>query len=117
MTLSNYTPQTLTEELIKRIKDMDCRERIVIQFPFMAQITRVEIYCSETAPDNNSSGTAVFGQKLKGITTIQVFTDYSNKPKSKSSYSYKKELLNFIPNLTLKLFAASKEKDCMKKAI
>jgi hypothetical protein len=110
MNLIKYKPDELTSLLSERLKDFDCRERIVIKFPFSSTIKRVEIYCSEVEPDRNSAGTALFGQKLNGITSIQVFTDYSNKPANKSSYSYKKELLNYIPKLVGKMFAASIEK-------
>jgi hypothetical protein len=109
MTLTKYTPETLTAILTDRVNDIDCRERIVIKFPFGAQINRVEIYCGETLPDNGSPATAMFGSKLPGITSIQVFTDYSNKAESKSSYSYKKELLRYVSQLVNKMFAAAKE--------
>jgi len=104
MKLSNYNKETLTAELLNRLNDFSSRERIVISFPFAASISRVEIYCSETTPDNNSAGTALFGAKLNGIVSLQVFTDYTNKPQSKSSYSYKKELLNYIPSLVEKMY-------------
>ena len=108
MKLANYTAETLTKELMKRVNEIDCRERIVVKFPFTANINRIEIYCGETAPDNNISGTALFGNKLSGITSIQVFTDNSNKATNKSSYSYKKELINYIPSLVQKMYATIK---------
>ena len=104
MKLRNYNKESLTLELVKRLNDISQRERIVLNFPFGENINRIEIYCSETAPNDAAAGAAMCGEKFCGIVSLQVFTDYTNKPQSKSSYSYKKELLNYIPTLVEKVY-------------
>jgi hypothetical protein len=105
MNISNYNEQTLTEELIKRLKDIDSRERIVIKLPFGHSVNRVEIYCSETSTDKGGFD-GFFGKKFNYVVTLQQFNDYTNKAACKSSYSYETELLNYIPTLCKKLFAS-----------
>ena len=104
MKIANYNRETLTTELLKRLNDFSQRERIVLGFPFGGDVTRVEIYCSETSPNDSGSGMAMFGDKFRGIVSMQVFTDYTNKPQNKSSYSYKKELFAYIPTLVDKIY-------------
>jgi hypothetical protein len=97
MKIENYKedPQMLIDILLGRLIEIEQRERIVLKFPFGHLINRIEIYCGET--EAKTSG--YFGDPLPGITTIQVFTDYTNKAQNKSSYSYKNELLGYIPKL------------------
>lgn len=103
MKIANHTPQTLLDTLVERIKDIEQRERIVIKFPFAHQINRIEIYCSETEP-KDTAGTMFGGSKFNGILSLQVFTDYTNKPTEKSSYTYQREFFNYLPTLIEKLF-------------
>ena len=98
MQLTKYTPETLINTLIDRVGDIEQRERIVLKFPFGNAINRIEIYCSET-DTKDTSGSMFSGAKFNGIVTMQVFRDYSNKASEKSSYSYKKEFLNYLPKL------------------
>jgi hypothetical protein len=101
MNILNYNEQTLTTELIKRVNDIDQRERIVIKMPFAHDINRIEIYCSETYGNPSVFG----GEPFPGIVTIQQFNDYTNKPYGKTSYTFKGEFLRYIPNLVGKLYA------------
>lgn len=105
----NGSRTELSSEIIKRLENIECRERIVIKMPFGENINRIEIYCSETATSSSSGITeALFGDKFEGIVTLQVFKDYDNKAASKSSYSYKKELIRYIPKLVDKLYNSLK---------
>ena len=104
MQISNYNQEELLRELNHRIGDISQRERIVLNFPFGKDINRIEIYCSETAPNDSAMGSMISGPKFNGIVTIQVFTDYTNKAAQKSSYSYKKELLTYLPTLITKIY-------------
>lgn len=106
MNIKNHTEETLTIELIKRLKDIDSRERIVIKMPFGCEVNRVEIYCSET--DTNTMRGEFFGKKFPYVVTLQQFNDYTNKAVSKSSYSYETELITFIPKLVTNLFSIIK---------
>jgi hypothetical protein len=101
MRVSNYTKESLSVELINRIKDIDSRERIVLKMPFGHEVNRVEIYCGETEVKGNNEW---FGKKFTYVVTLQQFNDYTNKPIAKSSYSYESELINYIPRLCDKLF-------------
>jgi len=87
--------------LKERLSDFNQRERIVINMPFGCNLNRLEIYCSETAPNEN---TGFFGEKFRGIVTLQTFTDYTNKAANKTSYSYETELLKYLPELVNKIF-------------
>jgi hypothetical protein len=98
MKVANYTAETLTNILIERVNDIEQRERIVLKFPFGNDINRIEIYCSET-DTKDTLGNMLGGAKFNGIVTMQVFRDYTNKSTEKSSYSYKKEFLNYLPKL------------------
>jgi|688.fasta_scaffold84330_4 hypothetical protein len=104
MKLSHHTPEMLLNEITNRLNDFSQRERIVIKFPFGRDINRLEIYCSETAPKDSGIGEIISGPKFDGIVTIQVFNDYTNKAAQKSSYSYKNELLNYLPKLIEKMY-------------
>lgn len=98
MKIQKYNKETLTAILIERVGEIDQRERIVLKFPFGNAINRIEIYCSET-DTKDSLGSMFGGEKFNGILTMQVFRDYTNKASEKSSYSYKKEFLNYLPKL------------------
>ena len=100
MKLADYKKEDFKIELEKRVKDICQRERIVIKFPFGCKIKRVELYCSETEPKTNG----YFGEPFDGIFSLQEFQDYSNKPTSKGSYSYKTEFLNYLPKFIDKCY-------------
>jgi hypothetical protein len=98
--IKNFTLETLTDYLIKRLQDIDRRERIVISMPFGHDINRIEVYCSET----ETTGGDLLGTKFQYQIVLQQFNDYTNKAISKTSYSYMDELFTFIPKLCKKLF-------------
>lgn len=106
MNLSNYkqNKEGLLKKLIERINEIEQRERIVLKFPFGCNINRIEIYCSE-ASINERAGW--FGEKFDGVVSMQVYNDYTNKHSEKSTYSYKKELLDYIPKLIDKVYKAA----------
>ncbi len=103
MNLINFkdNQNLLVEKLKERLSDFNQRERIVLNFPFGTNINRLEIYCSETAPNDNTS---YFGSKFRGIVKLQTFIDYTNNAAQTSSYSYENELLNYLPQLVEKIF-------------
>lgn len=103
MNLSNYknNKEGLLKKLIERINEIEQRERIVIKFPFGSKLTRIEIYCSDALIIDRVGW---FGEKFNGVVSIQVYTDYTNKHVDKSTYSYKKELLDYIPKLIDKVY-------------
>lgn len=100
--IKNFTAETLSSYLIERLKDIDRRERIVIRMPFGHEINRIEIYCSES----ETTGSEILGNKFRYQIVLQQFNDRTNKPVSKTSYSYQAELFRFIPKLCTRLFAA-----------
>jgi len=99
--IKNFTSETLSSYLLERLKDIDRRERIVVRMPFGHCINRIEIYCSET----ETTGSEILGNKFTYQIVLQQFNDTTNKPVSKTSYSYKSELFRFIPKLCKNLFA------------
>ena len=99
--LDYKTKDDLLNELTKRIKTIDQRERIVLKFPFAHQFNRIEFYCSETEVKGNGY---LGGKTFQGVFSIQVFLDYGNKPTDKSSYSYENEFFNFLPTLVDKIY-------------
>lgn len=103
MNLSDYkeNKEGLLKKLIERVNEIEQRERIVIKFPFGSKFTRIEIYCSEALIIDRAG---YFGEKFDGVVSIQVYTDYTNKHVDKSTYSYKKELVDYIPKLIDKLY-------------
>ena len=106
MKLNNYlTDKTaLIDELKKRLSDIEQRERVILSMPFANKhLNRIEFYCSESST-KDTAGSMFFGEKFDGTFTISVFSDYGNKPLSKSSYSYKKEFFNYLPTLIDKVF-------------
>ena len=98
MQITKHNQETLLNTLIDRVKDFEQRERIVLKFPFSHDINRIEIYCSETEP-KDTAGSMFSGDKFNGIVSLKVFKDYSNKHIESSSYSYKKEFMNYLPKL------------------
>ncbi len=102
MKLTKTNTNEVLNELIKRVKDIEQRERIVLKMPFGCSVNRIEIYCSET-PTQDNAGSVFFGEKFDGVLTIQQFNDYTNKSYSKSSFSYKNEFLQLLPKLIERL--------------
>ena len=89
--------QEMYSTLSATICEMDQRERIVLKFPFGSSVNRIEIYCGETVNTMGSAmGEMISGSTLNGPTSISVFNDYTNKPASKSSYTYKNDILKHL---------------------
>lgn len=103
MNISDYkeNKEGLLKKLIERVNEIEQRERIVIKLPFNCELTRVEIYCSESCIIERVGW---FGEKFDGMVSIQAFDTFTNKAIQKSSYSYKKELINFLPTMVDKLY-------------
>jgi len=95
------TADEFQSELMKRLKDFDQRERIVISMPYACNINRIEIYCSETAPTSS----AYSGSPFIGIVKLSQYNDYTNKSVKDTSYTYKEDLFKFIPRLCNNLFS------------
>ena len=108
MNLFSYkeNKEGLLEKLIERINDIEQRERIVIKMPFGCKVTRIEIYCSDALVIERGG---YFGEKFNGVVSIQAYNDYTNKHANKSTYSYKNELLGYIPKLVDNLYTVAFE--------
>lgn len=91
--------QEFINELIKRINTFEKRERIVIKLPYGAEINRIEIYMSEVATQTSSAGAIFSGKPFPYVVKLTQYNDCTNKVFKSTSYSYRTELLEFIPKL------------------